>query len=145
MRESSLRNWLFHSDMVAAKGIRFGLVGAASGVIFALVTSLFASGFGWDGKAASVIGYVASIPLNFLGNRSFSFRSTGNLRAELLRFVLVHGFNIMVTVSALGAAVDILGLHYLFGVVFAIVLVPGATFLAMNFWVFARKDKSDAE
>lgn len=126
------------SDALILKAIRFGMVGAMSGAVFAGVTMLFASSLGFGPKLASVAGYVASMPLNFIGNRRFSFRSKNALLGDLLRFILLHTCNILVTTFVMGAAVDLLGLHYIFGIVAAVLLVPCVNFGVMNWWVFHK-------
>lgn len=127
-----------HSESTLMKAIRFGGVGAVSGFIFAIVT-LCAARSGLEPKLASIAGYVVSIPVNFLFNRCFSFRSENSLLSDFPRFLLVHACNMAVTAFAMGAMVDVLGLHYFFGVVTAIALVPVASFLAMNGWVFRKR------
>ena len=92
-----------------------------------------------DPKVASVAGYLASLPLNFFGNRRFSFKSNGNFWTAAWRFFVLHAVNIFVTAAAMSAAVDCFHLHYLLGVIGAIVFVPLASFLAMHFWVFEQK------
>jgi putative flippase GtrA len=121
------------------KAIRFGLVGVLSGTVFSVVTALLVRLVGTDPKLASVAGYLASMPLNFVGNRRFSFRSAGSLAGDLTRFVLLHTFNILLTVLSMGVVVDLLRLHYAVGMVGAIVLVPLVNFAAMNWWVFRRR------
>lgn len=124
------------SDALVLKVIRFGLVGVLSGTVFAGVTMLFAGPLEFGPKLASSAGYVASMPLNFIGNRRFSFRSDNAMLGDLLRFVLLHTCNIFLTTFAMGAAVDLLGLHYIFGIVAAVLLVPCVNFAVMNWWVF---------
>ena len=118
--------------------MRFGMVGALSGAVFAGVTILFATSLDFGPKLASVAGYVASMPLNFVGNRRFSFRSSNRLLGDLVRFIVVHACNIFLTTSAMSVVVDFLGLHYVFGVLAAVVLVPCVNFAIMNWWVFRR-------
>ena len=127
-----------HSESPLIKAIRFGGVGVVSGLIFAIVT-LCAARSGLEPKLASVAGYVVSIPVNFLFNRCFSFRSENSLLSDFPRFLFVHACNMVVTAFAMGTMVDVLGLHYFFGVVTAIALVPVASFLAMNGWVFRTR------
>jgi len=133
---------LFHrlggSDAILMKAVRFAGVGAISGLVFALVT-LCAARLGLDPKLASAAGYLVSIPVNFIFNRCFSFRSENSLLSDAPRFLFVHACNLLVTAFAMGVVVDVLGLHYAVGVVVAIVLVPGVSFLAMNGWVFRKR------
>lgn len=138
---SQLANWLrkqSSSDQLVSKALRFGLVGALSSAIFSIVTAACVRLWGIDPKLASIAGYLASMPVNFVCNRRFSFRSEGTLTRDLSRFIGLHAGNIVLTSLSMGAIVDILGLHYLFGVVAAVVLVPLVNFFALNWWVFGR-------
>lgn len=126
------------SEALLLKAMRFGMVGVLSSSVFAVVTALCAGPLGIGPKLSSVAGYVASMPLNFVFNRRFSFRSENTLLGDLLRYILMHGINILLTTFAMGAAVDYFGLHYAFGIVAAVVLVPLLNFVLMNWWVFRK-------
>ena len=106
--------------------------------MFLVCTSVLAGFLGLEPKMASAAAYIVSMLPNFLGNRQFSFKSRGRLLDELLRYLLLHGFNFLFTIGLMGAAVDILRLHFGFGAVAAIILVPLVNFAAMNLWVFRR-------
>jgi putative flippase GtrA len=129
---------LLASDALALKALRFGFVGALSGLVFAVTTTILTGWIGTNPKLASVVGYLVSMPLNFAGNRSFAFKSENMLSEDLLRFVLLHTGNVLLTVFAMGAVVDLLKLHYGFGIVASIVVVPCVNFVAMNWWVFRK-------
>jgi putative flippase GtrA len=130
--------WFGSDGSLVAKGLRFGLVGATSGLIFACTTALLISGAAIDETLASMIGYVISMPVNFFANRSFSFRSQGHILSDAMRYAALHIVNIAVTAGAMEAAVNALGVHYVFGIIGAIVLVPLANFVLMEIWVFGR-------
>jgi putative flippase GtrA len=136
---------LSRSHALTAKIVRFGLVGGMSGGVFLVCTAFLAGPLGLEPKIASAGGYIVSMPANFLGNRQFSFKSEGRLLEDLVRFLALHGCNILLTMGTMGAAVDILGLHFGFGAAGAIVLVPVANFVIMDLWVFSRKAKGFAQ
>ena len=121
-----------------AKLLRFAAVGALSGGIYALVVALCVSGFSLDPRFASGLGYLASLPVNFAGNRKFTFLGQGPIAFELLRFLLVHGANIAAAVLVMTVAVREFGLHYLVGVAATILVIPFITFLIMDRWVFRK-------
>ena len=121
-----------------AKGLRFGLVGIVSSLVFAAITGLLVTWAGFGEKLACVCGYMTTLPLNFVGHRSFSFRSQGALRSDIVRFCAVHAVNLAVTLGAMVVAVNGADAHYGFGVLGAVILVPITNFLLMNFYVFGR-------
>jgi putative flippase GtrA len=124
------------SDHVLMRAMRFGMVGVMSGLVFAGITALCISSFGIGHKLASALGYLGSLPLNFIANRSFSFRSSNALSGDAARFLALHVGNLLVTTFAMGAVVDFLRLHYAVGIAAAIVLVPCVNFAVMQLWVF---------
>lgn len=141
-RIQNLIRWVGSNPSFIAKGIRFGMVGATSGLIFSGTTALLVSGFDANPKLASAVGYVTSMPINFIANRKFAFQSEGHWLGDVIRFCVLHLANIALTAGAMSIAVDALGLHYLFGVIAAILLVPVANFVAMYFWVFGQQADS---
>lgn len=120
------------------KIVRFGVIGGLSGLVFAGVNALFAGFIGVEPKLASVAGYVASMPLNFVGNRRFAFRSRNGLLGDFLRFILLHAFNIVLTAAVTGIVVDFLKLNYIIGIISVIIIMPCVNFLIMNRWVFGK-------
>ena len=126
------------SQKIAPKVMRFGFVGAMSGLVFAAVTAISTGLLAIDPKVASTLGYAASIPLNFAANRRFTFRSGNGLQSEVWRFIVLHACNIMLTMFAMAAVVDGLKLHYAFGIILSIFVVPCVNFVAMNWWVFGQ-------
>lgn len=134
-------SWLTHGPSLAAKFLRFGLVGATSGLIFAIATTVFIK-LGSGEKIASILAYIVSMPVNFIGSRTFAFRSESGLLGDAMRFCAVHVANMAVTAAAMGAAVNGLGLHYGYGIAGAILAVPAVNFMLMNLWVFRRQRSS---
>jgi putative flippase GtrA len=122
-----------------AKIFRFCLVGAANAVIYALSTSIYIVQFGIGDKTASVLGFCTAVPFAFLAHRSFTFSSRGLARIELPRFIVIQLASLLTSVFAMGAAVDLLGLHYSAGIFGGVVLVPVVTFLVLNKWVFRHQ------
>ena len=131
--------WLLTSPHVLAKLIRFGVVGLCSGVIYALVMVALVSGLGVAPVPASIAGYCASVPANFIGHRRFSFRSNGHWTGEAVRFLVAQAVNIAVTAGSTHVLVNVWHRPYGWAMAAAVVLVPIANFLFMNLWVFAQK------
>jgi putative flippase GtrA len=131
--------WLLTSPHVLAKLIRFGVIGVCSGAIYALVMIVLVSGLGAAPVPASIAGYCASVPLNFVGHRRFSFRSNGHWTGEAVRFVLAQAVNIAVIAASTHLVVNVWHLSYGWGMLGAVIVVPIANFLFMNLWVFAQK------
>ena len=141
IRPDGARAWDRASASVGAllmSALRFGIIGVLSSLVFAAVTAACVSLLAIDHKLASTCGYLVALPLNFIGNRRFSFRSTNALAGDAGRFLLLHAGNLIVTVMAMGAIADLLGLHYSAGILAAVIIVPVVNFLVMQWWVFRR-------
>jgi putative flippase GtrA len=128
---------LLESGHVLARLVRFGMVGVASGLVYAAVTTVLVSRLGAGPVHASLMGYVLSVPVSFLGHRGFSFRSRGHLTTEARRFLFSQALNLTVAALVMDR-VKALHISYLWGIVATIVLIPIANFLLMHFWVFGR-------
>lgn len=127
---------LLTSHRVAAKALRFGMIGVLNGLVYAAVTSALVMFLGVAPVPASVLGYCASVPAGFIGHRRFSFRSDGHWTAEAVRFAFTQALNMAVTALSMQAATQWLGGAYYWGMLAAVVLVPIANFAVLNLWVF---------
>lgn len=124
---------------LVGKALRFGLVGATCAAIYAVATIVQVSFLGVEERLASAVGYLLAVPVNFLANRSFSFRSNGAFFSDLARFVGLHAANMALAALLMGLAVDWLGFGYTTGIAVTVLLIPPTNFLLMNFWVFRLK------
>ncbi len=121
--------------------LRFGLVAAVSGSVYALACAGLILQAGVEPKLASVYAYVVSIFVNFAGQRRFTFRSDASLLPEALRFCVVHGVNIGVSWLIALVVVQWLGLHFVFGILATLLVIPLSTYVLLNLWVFQNATK----
>ena len=82
---------------------------------------------------ANVIVYSITFWFSFLINKYFTFRSKGQMGAQLYRFVLLYAFNLVVTNGAFYLLSDVIGLSPLIGKIF----VSGMVVL-WNFPIYRR-------
>lgn len=68
---------LFVPKLPAAKLIRFAGVGAVSGALYALGTTISIRGLGVDGGSAVVLGYALALPFNFMAHRRHTSAQAG--------------------------------------------------------------------
>lgn len=129
---------LLADDGLMGKAIRFALVGGVSTLAHAFLTHLAVSRWQMAPAMATVIGYLLAIPLNFLLQRTFTFRSGQSLRHELPKYLLVHGLNIGGSFLIMYLIADVAGADYRWGILANMVVVPAMVFTAMNVWVFRR-------
>lgn len=125
------------------KFTRFIVIGGLSAVVYFLITIAVKMGFSAEPKIASVIGYLVSIPINYAGNRYFSFRSGREINREFSRFIVVHGLNLVIVVGVMTVAVEHFHYDYLVGSLATVIVIPVVTFVFMNWWVFRPAKNSN--
>lgn len=92
----------------------------------------------WVGLApveASLSGFFLSVPVSYIGQKFFTFRSGSDHREELPKFFVTTSLAFCASTFGVMATVG-LGFHYMVGVMAAALLVPLLSFLVMNYWVF---------
>ena len=123
----------------AFKFIRYALVGLLSSAIYLTSVYFLVSKNNIDHKLASVLGYCAAIPVNFVFNRHFSFRSKGPIGRELVGFVTTHFVGMAFTYGMMALFVDRFRVSYLLIAAFTILALPVLNFFILNLWVFSGK------
>ena len=98
----------------------------------------FIAFLGLGNVTSAAASYVNSLPINYILQRVFSFRTTQKIGLELPKFLLLHICNMMVTIAGMYRFVNIWNIPYWIGALSAVVLAPISTFLAMHFWVFGK-------
>ena len=97
-----LRN-LLAGDSLAARAVRFAMVGGTSGAAYALFTWVLVRKAALSPALASACAYALVIPINFALQKLFTFRSANPLREETPRYLAVHGANILCAYLAMAA------------------------------------------
>lgn len=138
---SSADNGVNFNHRTVMKFLRFALMGGCSGLIYAVVTWLLVSSNLADAPIASVIGYLAAVPLNFIGQKIFAFRAGGQVGSQALRFVMTTAVNIALSFGIMLASVSWLQLGTLGGIVLTILSIPFVTFFVLDRWVFAAASR----
>lgn len=120
--------------------IRFGIVGLGSGGVYAFITWLCITDYHFYPETASAVGYMVSIPMNFIGQRKFAFNSEGSIGREFLKFVIVHFLNAILSVLVMRLCVHYLNLNFMWGILLVILAIPLCTYCWLLLFVFtARK------
>ena len=130
--------------MNVAQPARFVAVGAAG---YAVNLLAFAAlyGAGTPYAAASVVAYLASNALMYLGNRYFTFRlgHSGFWRAYA-RYLLVGLLVAGLTAVVLAFLVEALGLHPTLGQALALLVVTPVAFVLIKRWTFQLREPVSA-
>jgi putative flippase GtrA len=121
---------------VLGKFLRFGAVGAANSLIYAVSTAGLISLAGVSPSFASALGYLSVLPFAYLVHKSFTFRSQASHRVELWRFLITFVAGLLLSVVLMELLVVYLKLPFLAGIAAAVLSVPVLTLLVLDKWVF---------
>jgi putative flippase GtrA len=122
------------------KLLRFGLVGIAATALYAILATLFMSRIGLDAVPASLAAYAAAALFSYLAHKSATFMSRGLHRTEAPRFLLLTAVGLAVAYAAPAVLTGVFGLPGIVPVLVTCVLVPALNLLALDRWVFARRN-----
>ena len=116
----------------------------AAGSISVLSWAMVALGlwFGWHYMVATVFSQVAPIPVAFPLYRRFVFQSTGSLRGDLSRFLVVWGSGMIAPIAAAPVLVEGLRMNPVVAQVVITVVVAIGSFLGHRFFSFRRTSPS---
>jgi putative flippase GtrA len=117
---------------------RFSIVGALSTAGYFLLTN-GAVALGTNATTASVVVYLALMPLSFLGHRHVTFASRGRSLREWARFCFVHVFNIAGVYAISRILVDGQGAPPWLAFLLISAFVPAVNFVAFQLWVFSPR------
>lgn len=128
---------MIYARVFSFRFLRFAFIGGLSSAIYAIVVWTLLNYQWLDAFFASVIGYCAAMPFNFVGQKRFTFRSTGNANLELLGFIPVQLFNILLSGVIMKVSVDYLMWPSFIGIVLVVAVIPLTTYFLLKFLVFA--------
>jgi putative flippase GtrA len=130
------RAWLVTSQALPARLIRFGAVGGATSLGYALGVAGLVEWAGAAPTLAAALAYGALLPLNYLGHRRATWRSRAPRRPEVLRFLAVHGVTALVCTALMAVATGPLGLSHWAGSLVIVITAPVLNFAMFDRWAF---------
>ena len=119
------------------------MVGGASTVMHAGLTHAAVAYWLLPATRSTIYAYLLTVPVNFLLQRIFTFRSRQSFIREIPRYLFVHGIGLLTAYVATRIVVDLMGAHYYWGIATTMIAIPVIGFICMNFWVF-RANTGDA-
>lgn len=112
------------------------LVGATATLSTYILLIFFVEVWQMNAVAASVIGYIAGIIVNYSLNHGFTFRSKRAHRVLIPKFLFVMLVGLLLNIGIMFAGVTWLGIHYALAQLAAIAVVLTWSFTANRHWVF---------
>lgn len=122
--------------------MRFGLSGFLSTMLYAALFVALVSLFKWSGVAASAAAYAAALPVSFMMQKRFVFRSAGSITRELPGFILLQVVCAGIAMAVAHYTRDVYALHPLFSVAAIGVTIAVINYLAMRTAIFKSEEKS---
>lgn len=116
--------------------LRFGIVGIAAAVCYALTTSLIVQTGMGSTIVATVVGHLAATGISYFGHLHFSFAVSPDHRIFLRRFLLIALAAIAINIGVTWLLTDRLGISYWFAIAAVTVLIPAVNYFCNRFWVF---------
>ncbi len=116
----------------------FALVGVVSAAIFSVVIHATVFRLGLPVFVASVVAFASAMPISYLGNRFFTFRSHNLVPVEATRFFAVQLVNIFTTSGIVDVVVSQLQAPLYVGALTAFVFAPVFSFIFYERWVYRQ-------
>jgi putative flippase GtrA len=116
--------------------VKYGVVGSTTVIIDMVIIFVFTEYFGLWYMFSAVISQTVAMAFNFLMNRNWSFGSTGMMRGQMVKYLLLSGFNYLYQLGALWLLVEALHLHYLLAKVFIAMFMVTWNFLMFKYVVY---------
>jgi len=123
---------------------RFAGVGLMATLIHVLVALMVRNWIDVNVQAANFTGFLAAVTFSYFGHAEVTFKATGSHQQQMLRFGVLAGLGLALSSSLTFIICNLMGGSFSLAMGVVAVAVPGMTFLASKYWVFAdRTSKSD--
>ena len=123
---------------VLYKFLRFGLVGAAASLLYAVLAYGFIEGSVLPPTLASAAAYSLAIPFSFIAQKFFTFKARGDFKLELPRFLATQAVGLLIA-TVIMAFIEKSSYEPLWGITAVVIAVPLLNFLLMNNYVFKKE------
>ena len=108
-------------------------------LLYAVLVALIVDTSSVPAGLASLAASLVVTPLTYLGQRLFTFRSTGRVNREFFSFLVVVLVVFLLGAGSVMALVDGLGFHPFLGALITAALMPVVSFILQEKWVFSRR------
>jgi len=123
--------------VLASPILRFLVVGGANTLLYAVLSLLFMWLLPFSKQVSSTLAYLTGIPVAFLAYKKFVFRAGSAVsHSEILRFLVTHGVNLVVSYAMVAALCGGLGLPREVGVLASCTAFAIIGYILMKLWVF---------
>lgn len=127
----------------ALRLVRFGLIGAATTLLYAGLAWLFGRGLHWPAALASAAAYGACATLSYWGHRKLTFRSREPHRVALPRFAATTAGGYAAAL-AVPVVLGAFGFGFELAILLTCLAIPLANFVVLDRLVFRRRRGAEA-
>jgi len=124
---------------VLFQSIRFGLVGILNTIVGYGAYFILLNWFNY--LIALVISHVVGVTHSFFWNKYWTFKSSGKVRSELAKFILVYTVSFAVNLLLLGALVGYYKINPRIAQAFVLSLTTCISFIGHRFWSFHYEEE----
>jgi putative flippase GtrA len=121
--------------------IKYFAIGISGTVLDILTLWILKEFFGLLPVIAVVINQIFILLYIFLFNKKFSFQARGNIRKQMIRFIVLAGANYLFAISWMWLWSQYFGYNYLLVRICNIILAVAWNFLLYREWVYKTVDK----
>lgn len=123
-----------YNPTVLKRGVRFGLTGVLMTAFHALLATLCIEIILITPSLANGIAALISTYISYLINTKWSFsrQCEGKI---LTRFYIVSLFGLLLAMG-ISHGIDQIGLHYAYGILAVVCIIPPVNFLLHQFWTY---------
>lgn len=136
-KKASLSSWL--RNFIFGPAGRYLLVGGFSFAVDFFLLVFLHEFFGLQLWLATPLAFIASLIVNYLLSRFFTFAGTGARGTSFVKYIVLVLFNTIAT-SLIVSGFEAFGGGYMLGKVLSTVLMTVWNFFAYKHWVFANKE-----
>jgi putative flippase GtrA len=141
-----LKNNRYVSEYMSYKALkqllRYLIVGFSTVGLEFVNLRLFTEYIGLWYLASNTIAYIISFVFNFFLNRFWSFKSSGNIKRQLLIYGVLFIINLALSNLVMYLLTDILGIMYMISKIFSVGLVVSWNFIIYKKIIFTESNSS---
>lgn len=116
---------------------RFAGIGLLATLIHVLVALMVRNWADVNVQAANFAGFLAAVTFSYFGHAEVTFTATGSHQQQMLRFGVLAGLGLALSSSLTFTICNLWGGSFALAMGVVAIAVPGLTFLASKYWVFA--------
>jgi putative flippase GtrA len=125
------------------QGGTYAVVGLAATAVHALMSLAARAGLGASAVEATLVGYVCSVGVSYLGNARFTFGRPALHGPQFVRFLAVSLTGLAANVAITWLLVNRLGWPFKAALAVVVVVIPALSFVAAKLWAFAIPAPAD--